>query len=143
MVNAEAILATLGQKRGKKGQAADAARDLVRQGMPASALDRLADQLGVPLSEIQRIVGIPPATAARKRAANETLKPALSDRAFRIARMLTLATDVFESREKAAHWMREPNRALHGEVPLHLLDTEIGSREVEQILERIEHGVYS
>jgi putative toxin-antitoxin system antitoxin component (TIGR02293 family) len=141
MVRVEAILATLGQKRTKK--AAQAARDLVREGLPASTLDRLAEQLGVPLSEIQAIVGIPAATAARKRAANETLKPALSDRAFRIARMLTLAAGVLESREKAAHWLREPNRALRGEVPLRMLDTEIGAREVELVLERIEHGVYS
>lgn len=142
MVKAEAILATLGQKRSKKA-ATETARELVRNGMPASALDRLAEQLGVSLAEVQLVVGIPAATAARKRAANDILKPAFSDRAFRIARMLTLATDVLESREKAAHWMREPNRALRGEAPLRLLDTEIGAREVETVLERIEHGIYS
>jgi putative toxin-antitoxin system antitoxin component (TIGR02293 family) len=45
--------------------------------------------------------------------------------------------------EKAAQWLRTPNRALGGEVPIDQLDTDLGSKEVENILGRIAYGVYS
>jgi putative toxin-antitoxin system antitoxin component (TIGR02293 family) len=143
MIDTAAVLSALGQRARKNVTPAEAARALVRRGMPASALVKLAKQLGITLAELEAIVGIPPATSARKRATNDTLKPVLSDRAFRIAHVLTFATEVLETREKAASWLRAPNRALRGEAPLMMLDTEIGSREVEQVLGRIETGVYS
>jgi putative toxin-antitoxin system antitoxin component (TIGR02293 family) len=115
----------------------------VRSGMPIRSVDRLAKQLRIPIAEFQAILGIPPATAARKRAAKATLKPELSDRIVRIANIMAIARNVLESEERAARWLKEPNRALRGAVPLRMLDTEIGAREVEQVLYRLEHGVYS
>jgi putative toxin-antitoxin system antitoxin component (TIGR02293 family) len=49
---------------------------------------------------------------------------------------------VFESRQAAREWLRAPAVALQGESPLEYLDTEIGAREVENILGRLEHGVF-
>jgi putative toxin-antitoxin system antitoxin component (TIGR02293 family) len=46
------------------------------------------------------------------------------------------------SRDKAAHWLRTANRALDGTTPLSFLDTDIGARQVSEILGRIEHGIY-
>jgi putative toxin-antitoxin system antitoxin component (TIGR02293 family) len=43
----------------------------------------------------------------------------------------------------AVQWLLTPNRALGGERPLDRLDTDIGAREVEDILGRIAYGVYS
>jgi uncharacterized protein (DUF2384 family) len=37
-------------------------------------------------------------------------------------------------------WLQRPNRALNGELPIRLLDTDIGARQVEDILGKIEHG---
>ena len=113
---------------------------LVRTGVPADSLDRIAKQLRVPVAEVQALIGIPPATAARKRASKGTLKPELSDRLVRIANVFAIARGVLESEERAARWLKEPNRALRGGVPLRRLDTEIGAREVEQVLYRLEHG---
>lgn len=144
MVNAEAILETLGQRPRKKTQsAADAVIALVRAGMPARSLDRLAERLRVPIAEVQSILGLPPATAARKRAAKAALKPAISDRIVRIANIWTIASSVLESEEKASAWLQQPNRALGGNIPLRMLDTEMGAREVERVLHRLEFGVYS
>jgi uncharacterized protein (DUF2384 family) len=41
------------------------------------------------------------------------------------------------------HWLAAPNRALEGTAPLSLLDTDIGTQEVEAVLTRIEQGVFS
>ena len=53
------------------------------------------------------------------------------------------AEDVLESREKALRWLDSPNRALGGRRLLDLLDTGLGAKQVEEILGRIESGVYS
>jgi len=45
--------------------------------------------------------------------------------------------------DKAARWMVAPNRALGGERPFDLLDTDLGVRAVEEILQRIQYGMYS
>jgi putative toxin-antitoxin system antitoxin component (TIGR02293 family) len=54
-----------------------------------------------------------------------------------------LACDVLGGRDKASRWLDTPNKALGGRKPLDLLDTELGVREVEEILGRIDCGVYS
>jgi putative toxin-antitoxin system antitoxin component (TIGR02293 family) len=51
--------------------------------------------------------------------------------------------EVFGSREKAEIWLNEPNRALNLQRPLDLLDTDEGAKQVEEVLIRIEHGVFS
>ena len=43
----------------------------------------------------------------------------------------------------AARWLRRPNRALNGELPIDLLDTDVGARQIEDVLGRIAHGVVS
>src|SRR5208282_5115442 len=64
-----------------------------------------------------------------------------SDRLIRAARLLANAEETFGSTEKAGLWLRRPTRALGGERPLDLLDTEEGAREVETLLGRINHGI--
>jgi putative toxin-antitoxin system antitoxin component (TIGR02293 family) len=53
------------------------------------------------------------------------------------------AVSVLGSDDKARRWIVKPSRALGGESPLHLLDTDIGTNAVLDELGRIEHGVFS
>ena len=66
-----------------------------------------------------------------------------SDRLYRVARVAAHAFDVFGTEDNAATWLRRPNRALGGEAPIHLLDTDVGARQVEDTLGRLEHGIVS
>jgi len=61
------------------------------------------------------------------------------------ARLLAKATDVLGDREKAIGWMKAPNRALGGATPTSVLDidTALGARAAEDVLVRIEYGVFS
>ena len=59
------------------------------------------------------------------------------------ARVASHAEDVFESRESALDWLKSPNRALGGAAPLELLDTDAGTVMVDDVLTRIDYGVYS
>ncbi len=59
-----------------------------------------------------------------------------SDRVFRLARVLAHAVEVFESVERARDWLETENRALDGQRPLAFLDTDVGAREVDDVLGR-------
>ena len=47
----------------------------------------------------------------------------------------------FGDKQKAGAWLRRPSSALAGERPIALLDTDEGSRQVETLLGRINHGI--
>ena len=93
--------------------------------------------MGLPRTQLLELLDISESTARRRQTAH-ALKCVESDRTLRIARLFARAEDVFEDRAKARAWLQRPNRALGGVTPLSLLDTELGAREVETTLGRIE-----
>ncbi|MGH9425284.1 MAG: antitoxin Xre/MbcA/ParS toxin-binding domain-containing protein [Terriglobia bacterium] len=66
-----------------------------------------------------------------------------SDRLSCLARMISRATQVLGSAEKAEQWLMRPSQALGGETALRFLDTDIDARQIETVLGRIEHGIFS
>ncbi|MCW1886741.1 DUF2384 domain-containing protein [Luteolibacter flavescens] len=108
--------------------------------MPRSAFDGLREDLGVSSDELADILGIPPRTLSRR---TDRFKPDESERLLRLGSVLRKAADVLEDPEAVRRWMLQPKRALGGLTPLRCCDTEIGAREVEALLIRIEHGVFS
>jgi putative toxin-antitoxin system antitoxin component (TIGR02293 family) len=65
-----------------------------------------------------------------------------SDRVARTAGIAALAQRVFGDPEVAREWLLAPNPALNHEIPLRLLRTGSGGKVVEDVLLRIDHGVY-
>ena len=61
---------------------------------------------------------------------------------LRIARLYDRALEVFEEREAAEKWLKEPARGLSEATPLQYAKTELGAQEVERLLIRIEHGIF-
>ena len=53
------------------------------------------------------------------------------------------AIEALESEAKARCWLTSPQLGLGGAVPLEYAGTEVGAREVEELLGRIAYGVYS
>jgi putative toxin-antitoxin system antitoxin component (TIGR02293 family) len=53
---------------------------------------------------------------------------------------MALAREYLGDRERARRWLKVPNRALGGLAPVAALDTELGARQVENILGRIAYG---
>ncbi|MDE2261929.1 MAG: DUF2384 domain-containing protein [Gammaproteobacteria bacterium] len=112
----------------------------IRRGLPVRALDHLAQLLRVERAELARVLGVSLRTLQRKSGENERLGPAASDRLARVRRILDLATDVLGEQAKGAHWLTSKSRALGGEVPLQMLDTDMGTQRVQQELHQIEFG---
>ena len=135
------LMAVRGPRRGK-GAADVALHAAVRKGLPFASAKALLQHLALPQSAMSSLFGIPSRTMARRQA-EKVLHPDESDRLYRVARVVALAESVFGDVGKSREWLLSANRALAGESPLSLLDTEIGVRRVEEILERINHGILS
>jgi putative toxin-antitoxin system antitoxin component (TIGR02293 family) len=129
----------LGRPMGKRGALAE----LVRDGLPVKALFLLAERLDLRQAEISEKIGIPQRTLTRRFAQDSRLTPAESDRTVRLAQVFATASETLGSGDKAAAWLKTPNRALHGARPLDQVDTDPGVREVEDVLGRISYGIYS
>lgn len=62
---------------------------------------------------------------------------------IRALEIKTLADRVFGSEEKAEAWLRRPNTSLSGQRPADLLEDELGTAVVREMLERIDHGIFA
>lgn len=114
----------------------------VQDGLKIGEMENLRACLGLPLEGLASKLGISKATLHRRKAAGR-LDPAESDRVVRFARLMGKAIEVLESEDHARKWLMSPQVGLGGAVPLDYAETEVGAREVEDLLGRIEYGVYS
>jgi putative toxin-antitoxin system antitoxin component (TIGR02293 family) len=112
-------------------------------GLPVTELTDLQTSLDVPAERLAPMLGISKATFHRRKGAGSTLKPSVSDRVVRFARLLGQAARVLGNQQDAKQWLNSPQFGLGGAVPLDYAKTEVGAREVENLLGRIEYGVYS
>ncbi len=117
--------------------------ELIRKGLPAGSLIVLGEKLDLKNAALSQKLGIPQRTFTRRLSRHSRLTVAESDRTVRLARVYATAVEMIGNAGKAAQWLRTPNRALGGEVPIDQLDTDLGTKEVENILGRIAYGVYS
>lgn len=142
MTAAEYVIDVLGGPKVFKGRTipnASELRDQIKLGLPYSALESVRERFHLSLLEAATVLNVPLRTLARRREGRR-LDADESDRLYRLARLASQAVMVFGAEEKAATWLRRPNRALNNEPPIRLLDTDVGARQVEDILGRIEYG---
>ncbi|HEV7786887.1 MAG TPA: MbcA/ParS/Xre antitoxin family protein, partial [Thermoanaerobaculia bacterium] len=64
-------------------------------------------------------------------------------RLYRFSKIIAVALEVLQGEDSAMSWLRRAQPGLGGEVPLDLLVTQAGADEVETLLRRIQHGVYT
>jgi putative toxin-antitoxin system antitoxin component (TIGR02293 family) len=112
---------------------------VVREGFSVGAVQALAEAMNLHRPRLYELLGLSARTLRRRR----HLTAAESDRVYRLARVFARALDVLDDHESAREWFHTPNRALGWVAPLDLVDTDVGARQVETVLGRIEHGVFS
>ena len=138
------LVALLGGAKVFPGRIKDARglQAALRSGFPYAAFEALLGVLDLNSKELARLLGIASRTLARRKT-SQHLSPIESDRLYRVAHVTLLATNVLGSLEKARSWLHKANQALGGDPPMDLLDTGIGERQVEELLNRINYGVLS
>lgn len=115
----------------------------IETGFPLTVLDTFQQASGLPLETIATLIRLPARTLSRRRAAGR-LKPEESDRLLRISRIVDQATALFEGDKHAAmQWLQTPQPGLADQQPLAFARTEIGARAVEDLIGRLEHGVFT
>lgn len=115
----------------------------VMDGLPAGAMDALKKSASLSDTQLAALMGISGKTLQRARTAGDRLDCTASDRLYRAARLVALAGEVLEDNERGLAWLGRAQIGLGGMVPFALLTTDAGAMEVEQLLRRIEHGVYA
>jgi putative toxin-antitoxin system antitoxin component (TIGR02293 family) len=115
----------------------------VEKGFTWKTFERFVKNIDLPMEQVADVLGIPRSTLARRR--NEgRLKSDESDRLLRLARIFGSALDLYEgNREAAVLWLTDINIALGHVSPLEFARTQVGADEVENLVGRIQYGIFS
>jgi len=118
--------------------------DLIAAGLPRETAEQIRAHLQLTEQELAACLGVSTKTLQRlAKQPKARLSPAQGDRLYRLARLVALAEQVFEDPGRAHAWLRTPQRGLSYRIPIEVMRTEVGAREVENLLGRIEYGVLS
>ena len=115
----------------------------IEAGLTFASFTRLQRNIGLTQDQLGEIVQIRRRTLVRRKQAGK-LEPTESDRLLRTSRVFGHALQLFEGDGVAARtWMRSPLRALGNISPLEACRSELGAAEVDKVIGRLEHGVFS
>ena len=114
-------------------------QDAIREGFPPAVVEELMRASGLTLKELANALDLSPRSLQRRRNSGRLARYE-SDRLYRLARLVALANEYLGDHERATRWLKRPNRALGGLAPVAAIDTELGARQVENILGRIAYG---
>jgi len=113
-------------------------REAIREGFPHAVLQKVMRASGLTLEELASALDLSSRSLQRRRRGR--LARFESDRLYRMARLMALARETLGEGGRAMRWLKRANRALGGVAPLAAIDTELGARQVENILGRIAYG---
>lgn len=116
--------------------------DHVREGLPVAAFQRFAEASGVGLETLASALGISLRTVQRRNGSGERLDAGPSERLVRLAELYARTSSMTGSDDMASQWMQTPRDVFGGRTPFELAGSELGAREVEDLLSRIEYGVF-
>jgi putative toxin-antitoxin system antitoxin component (TIGR02293 family) len=111
----------------------------IREGFPQKVLKEVTQSAGITLGELAASLDLSARSLQRRRRQGR-LARFESDRVYRLVRIVALAKHYLGDDQAATRWLRRSNRALGGQIPLELIDTEPGARAVENVLGRIAYG---
>jgi putative toxin-antitoxin system antitoxin component (TIGR02293 family) len=115
-------------------------RQAVEAGLPLAALDRVARHVAEPGAAVSEVkYGVVPKASLHRR--RSRLTPAESERLERLARVAALAEQVWEDRALAHEFLVSPQPQLGGERPLDLARSDLGTRQVEELLMKLEYAL--
>jgi len=114
-------------------------REAIREGFPPAVVKAVMRACNLTLKELASSLDLSPRSLQRRQRGGR-LARFESDRLYRLARIVALADQNLGDHERAMRWLKHSNRALGGLAPIAAIDTELGARQVENILGRIAYG---
>lgn len=116
---------------------------IITSGFGACTVYAVKSALDLKNSYLAKTMGMSEKTLQRRCEANKKLSPIESDRLYRVIRIYSLATRALEDADAARKWLTRPQRGLGNRIPIDMIQTEAGTKEVENLLGQIEYGVIS
>ncbi|MDY7001668.1 MAG: antitoxin Xre-like helix-turn-helix domain-containing protein [Thermodesulfobacteriota bacterium] len=117
--------------------------EIITQGLSTDVLAWLSDILGTRQREVAELINISDRTLTRRKKQGK-LSFHESERALRIAQVVIAALRLFENdAEKANLWLKKSRKIFNGKSPLEYSETAPGAQFVQDVIARIEHGVFS
>lgn len=138
----ERWLAAAPQESAKTADSSERLIQAIHSGFAFAELEQLREALDLPMDQLAVTLGLSRATLHRRKLTGR-LDANESDRVLRFARLLGRALQVTGDLPSAREWLNSSQFGLGGAKPLEYAGTEVGAREVEDLLGRIEYGVYS
>ena len=115
----------------------------IRKGLSYRAIEDLEVAYGASRKELATVLSIPSSTMTRRKKEGR-LHVDESDRVARFARIKDAAVEMMQGDDDAAiSWLHTPLEILGNESPMMHASTEMGARDVEDLIGRIRHGVFS
>lgn len=115
----------------------------INVGLTYGSFEKLRRAMGLSAGELGEIIQVAPRTLTRRKATGR-FRPDESDRLLRASRVYGETLDLFEGDPDAAQkWLKSPKGVLKDKTPLELAVTEVGAREVEDLIGRLERGVFA
>ncbi|HEY2805774.1 MAG TPA: antitoxin Xre/MbcA/ParS toxin-binding domain-containing protein [Gemmatimonadales bacterium] len=124
---------------GRRVRTLDDLRRLVEAGLPIEALTRVVAHVSEPSDAGALRYRIVPRATLHRRKTQLSLEE--SERLERLARVAAIAEDVWEDDDKAREFLGSPQPQLGDRRPLDLAHTELGARQVEELLMKLEYGL--
>lgn len=116
--------------------------DVVAKGLPWKFAIRLKQSSQISAEDLSRFLDVSKRTIQRaQREPDKRMLRSTSENAARLAMVIEAAKALFEDETKAMEWLRKPLYGLGMRVPLDVAVTDIGAREVVDLLGRIAWGV--
>ena len=115
----------------------------LQSGLPYSSWKYFSEETGFTETEMLKLTHMSRSTLNRRKKGN-TLDPLESERLARVARVFSKILLMFRGDLSRVHvWFTTPRPTLGGKTPFEMTISEIGALEVEDVIGRIQYGIYS
>jgi len=115
----------------------------INNGLPYRTFEHLHKNLKLSVQETADLVRISPTTLSRRKEQGR-FQADEGEKIVRLSRIYSRALELFDADEAAARrWLTTPKGVLGGATPFEMAKSELGALEVERLIGRLEHGVFS
>lgn len=111
--------------------------EVVERGLPKTALRRVGAFMSRPMTKL--IYKVVPEGTYKRRRAHLSLEE--SEKTERLARVIATALYVWDDADQARAFLASPHGLLKDRAPIDVALTELGARQVEELLWQIFHGL--
>ena len=114
-----------------------------QKGIAKASVDELANYLGISRKTMAEDIFDLSVKTMERKSPKDKMDRRTSAHALEIAKVVQHAYEVFEDEGKLKFWVNKENKALNGTKPVSLFSTLTGLNMVNDVLGRIEEGIYS